>query len=385
MERTLRPIPVNPGGAVAIEHILGRDRMCDLILETLETRSVVLTGERRMGKTSLARLVEHAAQERGWVVVRHSAEGYERLGDLAEALTRRFERLDGPLRKAARVVRERTKVRVPAAGVEVDLSGRPAFEDVVEAAVEAADGRLLLILDELPLFARALDVSSGERREGTAALHLLRRLREAHAGLRMLCLGSVGFHHVVRGASGVLNDTRRVRLEPLAPEDAAFLARCLLRGARLAADDEPATADAMARAVEGVPFYIHKLVEAAEVDPNTRPLDPARVDGIVDGALAAPDDPWDLRHYRNRVGLYYGEDASLARGILDAVAATRQPVDLAAIVRRLDTEPSLAPVDPDRVHDVLERLEDDHYLVRSGEQRAFAFVLVRRAWIELRR
>jgi hypothetical protein len=34
---------------------------------------------------------------------------------------------------------------------------------------------------------------------------------------------------------------------------------------------------------------------------------------------------------------------------------------------------------------MLERLEDDHYLVREGSTRRFAFVLVRRAWIELRR
>jgi hypothetical protein len=389
--RSVRPIPINPGGLLDIKHIVGRTLICDEILETLETRSVVLTGERRMGKTSLARLIEQEAPHRGWTVIRQSAEGFTSLDELAEQLIVRLEERTGALARAARSIRNRTKLTgVGPVGIAIDLSADRRFEEVVDAAVAAATGRLLLILDELPLFARALNDSEPTRQEGIAALHLLRRLREAHAGLRMLCLGSVGFHHVIRDASGVLNDTARIRLGPLTlsgPDyDAQFLARCLLRGSQLAVEDEIAVADAIATEVEGAPYYIHKVVESAEQRRSSPSmLTRESTHEIVDNALTAPDDPWDLRHYRDRVKLYYSSDAQLARAVLDAVAAAGEPLDFAAILRRVSVSVGDSPVDEEQIHDIIERLEDDHYLVRTGATRSFAFRLVKEAWIELRR
>ena len=88
------------------------------------------------------------------------------------------------------------------------------LDEVVTAAVGAAGERLLLIIDELPLFVRELDRQ--RLGDGAAALHLLRRLRQQHSErLRMLCLGSVGFHHVARNAMGALNDLDRCRLGTL--------------------------------------------------------------------------------------------------------------------------------------------------------------------------
>lgn len=87
--------------------------------------------------------------------------------------------------------------------------------------------RLLLILDELSICARAL-----ERREagsGLAFLHRLRRLRQAHDPLTMLCLGSIGFHHVVPDLEGAINDMSPHSLEPLASDGALELAVRLLK------------------------------------------------------------------------------------------------------------------------------------------------------------
>lgn len=45
------------------------------------------------------------------------------------------------------------------------------------------------------------------------------------------------------------------------------------------------------------------------------------VERIVEAALLDPDDRWDLRHYVDRIEPNYGEDATLARAVLDAIAA----------------------------------------------------------------
>lgn len=388
--RTPVPIPINPGGVLAAEHVVGRKDDLARVMSVLETRSVVITGERRMGKTSLATLVETEAERRGWTVVRQSAEGKATLDALATSLEISFERRHGKLRRLKRAVRAGTAINAGPV-TYAHNSGSDSLEEVVEAAVEQADGKLLLVLDELPLFARALNRSTPGSQDGTAALHLLRHLRQTCPDLRMLCLGSIGFHHVIRDASGVLNDTERVRLHPLSTSgedsDAQYLARCLMLSAPdLVIGDPVAVADAIATEVQGMPYYVHKVMSAATEPGRERRFGPDDVREIVADALSAiADDPWDLRHYRDRVRRYYDEDAPLAYAALDALAAAAEPQSLTDLQRLLDTNPALAPVDADRLRDVLERLEDDHYLIRHDGCRTFAFDLIRRAWTELRR
>lgn len=383
---TIRPIPVNSGGGLDVENILGRDGFRDEVLDTLDRRSVVLTGERRMGKTSVAKLVEQASPRDGWTTVRLSVEGYRSVDELTQSLLVSLARFENPLQRMARRLLERLSFNVGGVGVEPAQS-RLLFEDVVTTAVAETDCRLLLIFDELPLFARALNQRDPAGDEGTAALHLLRRLREPHPGLRMLCLGSIGFHHVTRDASGVLNDTVRLRLDPLpcdAGGDAEVLARCLLRGADLPQHDEVQTARAIAASVEGVPYYMHKIVEAAERRSRSSTLDAAAIDAIVTTAITTSDDPWDLRHYRDRIPVYYGDQAPLARAVLDALASG-VAIDLDSTVNLVRLDRDVEAASRDEVRDVLERLEDDHYLVRDGDRRSFAYSIVRRAWVELRR
>jgi AAA ATPase domain len=378
----IRPIAVNPGGLLDPSDIVGRDADRERICATLERRSVVLTGERRMGKTSLARLVGQSASQAGWSVVRQSAEGLRSLDELADELVGRLESAQGPLRKVGRTLRE--AITVSAGPLNIDFGRGPnAFERVVEAAVAAADDRLLLVLDELPLFARLLN--QRDDGSGTEALHLLRRLREQHRGLRMLCLGSVGFHHVVRAsASGVLNDTDRDRLLPLSQDMAVYLARCLFVGSGLNVEEPDAVAAEIAEQTEGIPYYVHRVVEAAERRGDVA-LVPGAATELVTAALTAPDDPWDLRHYRDRLRTYFGDDARLAGAALDVVAESGGALDLDGVADGMNVDPRFAPIDREHLRDMLERLEDDHYLVREGAARRFAFNLVRRAWVELRR
>lgn len=363
----IRPIPVNPGGVLALEHIVGRDAACAEILGILEHRSVVLTGERRLGKTSLSRLLAHLAPDRGWTVVRFSTEGLGSLDELSETLI----------------------AKVRAAEIAIELPAGTGLEDTVKASIGTCEGRLLLILDELPLFARALNDRDPAAADGTRALHVLRRLREGEPDVRMLCLGSIGFHHVVRDASGVLNNAEPIRLQPLTHGNgsgtAEYLASCLLFGAGLQVGDGSNLPGTIAGEVDGIPYYVHRVVSALTRIQPARPVVEDDVREIVARALTSPDDPWNLRHYRDRIGPWYRDDATLACAILDAVAHSADAVDFPMLLRIIRASPAGEGVDEMHFVDVLQRLEDDHYLVRERETRRFAFELVRRAWIELRR
>jgi hypothetical protein len=73
----IRRIAMNVGGPI------DRSTSCReieraRIFDAFASVGVVPTGERRLGKTSPARLVERHACERGWNVVRQSAEGSRR-------------------------------------------------------------------------------------------------------------------------------------------------------------------------------------------------------------------------------------------------------------------------------------------------------------------
>jgi hypothetical protein len=372
-----QPIPLNPGGVLDPEDVVGRAEDANAVRESLEATSVVLTGERRMGKTSLARLLERDARERGWTVVRQSGEGYTDVAQFTEALIASIEKTSSALARAGQAIRERWGIQI--GPLHIDPASGPRFlDDALATAVDAVDDRLLLVLDELPVLTRELE--RRQEGDGVALLHALRRLRQDHeTKLRMLCLGSIGLHHVVRGGHGVLNDLTQHRLGPLDAENATYLAECLLLGIDVTAD-----AEAIAHEVEGVPYYIHHLVASIRRSGWKTALGADEVAEFVSDAVADPNDPWDLRHYRDRIGPYFGEAAPLARAVLDAVAASAQGLAPSDIEARLAAHADLAPVDSDALRDVVERLEADHYLVRDGERRRFAFVLVRRAWLQNR-
>ena len=373
----LRPIPLNVGGPLAPEHVIGRAREVADVFQSLESVGVVITGERRMGKTSLARVVARDARDRGWSVVWQSAEGFTSVAELSEAFINAITAVEGSRAKAVRAVVSAMKLNLGPLTIDPRVADR-VLDQVVSAAVGAGSERLLLIIDELPLFVRELD-----RRvpgDGAAALHLLRRLRQQHSDrLRMLCLGSVGFHHVARDALGALNDLERHRLGPLDGDDASYLARCLFLSTGVQAPDEQALGRVISEAVEGVPFYVHRLVgQIARHAPST--CTAATVADIVADALRPPDDPWELRHYRDRVRPYYGDDALVAAAVLDALAPRSTALSPRDIESRVATSRA-APVDHDLLADVIERLVDDHYLVYDGDSLRFAFELVRRSWL----
>ncbi len=362
---------------MAPEDVVGRERASADIFTSLESVGVVITGERRMGKTSLARVIARDANARGWTVVSQSAEGFTSVAELSEALIAGMTTAGGRLAAAMRAVIGGFELKLGPLRINPGVADR-VLDEVVSAAVSAADERLLLIIDELPLFVRELDRQRAG--DGAAALHLLRRLRQEHGDrLRMLCLGSVGFHHVAREALGALNDLERYRLGPLASRDAAYLAECIFLSTNVTSADPTALARAVGEAVEGVPFYVHRLVaQIARRAPDG--CTAANVREFVAEALRPPDDPWELRHYRDRVRPYYGDDAPVAAAVLDALAPQPGALGLRDIEARVATS-APAPVDHDLLCDVLERLVDDHYLVYEGDDLRFAFDLVRRAWL----
>jgi AAA ATPase domain len=378
----LRALHVNLGGVLAPDEVVGREREVGEIVKAIDGPGALLTGDRRMGKTSVIRAVEAEVRAQDYPVVRISAERTS-LEEFVDALAESLAHLGTKFRREV----ERWRVTAHAGPVTAQRVPAPrSLDGLVRRTVDAAAPHpLVLMIDEVPVLAKTLE---GQRPgAGGHFLHLMRRLRQDYDGLRMVLSGSIGFHHVTGEAPGTVNDVQRVRIGPLEDADALYLARCLLLGERVPTTDDVAVAQAIASAAENVPYYEHHLVRAASraAGRASGPVGPEHIPGLVEVALRDPDDPWDLRHYRDRLEDYYGAQTPLVAAILDEFASTQAALTVDDLLRRLAFVAELPAVTRAEVTLLLERLEADHYLVRQGDGDHFPRNLVRRAWLAFRR
>ena len=381
MDRRIRPIAVTLGGIPDLRDLVGRDELATGVAADLARgQGVLLTGDRRVGKTSVSRLVEARLREAGHHVVQVSAERVS-FADFIDALAAQLAKgLGNAVTQELAKWRARVKAG-PFFEAERGQSTRSLDELLAVAAAAGRQRRVVLIVDEVPVLALRMEQQANG--SGAALLDTLRRVRQTHSdGLAMLLLGSIGFHHVVRSAPGSINDVDKQPVGPVSPADGAYLARCLMAGERVDCTDAQAVADAIHEAAEGIPYYIQHLVKAARdrqrTDGVTTPDTPIQ---LVDSALRHEDDPWNLRHYRDRVPEYYPGREDLAYAVLDVLAAAPEPLGIDDVLRLLASTTDLTTPSRRALVDLVELLEQDHYLRRVDAASVFRSNLVRRAWL----
>lgn len=371
------------GGVVPTEDVVGRVRESNEVLASLPNSGAVLVGDRRHGKTSLARLVQRMAADAGAVVVSVSAER-ETYAEFVSALLAELGRLDPAW------AQELAKIRLTltAGPVQLHRDARAAatLDELLDRAIRRADGRILaLFIDEVSVLARNLERAAPG--SGDTFLHLLRRVRQDNPGrVATVLSGSIGFHHVSADAPSTVNDIPKIAVGPIRSDHATYLAECLLLGTGTPTTDRHDVAAAIAAAAENVPYYIQHLVAAARKswqDTGVAPY-PELVDLLVLDAIGNPHDPWDLRHYRDRLPHYYGADAPAIAGLLDIYAHASSALPVDTVLMRLRSEGS--PIgDRAELVSAIERLTLDHYLTRAGDADRFSSPLLQRAWKSMRR
>lgn len=373
----LRPMSLVVGGIVPPANVVGRVREEQEILASLSSGGAALVGDRRHGKTSLARLVAHTARQQGLTVVSVSAER-QTYAEFVTALAGELGRIDNALRHEV----ERWKVAFVTGPIRFERTqAEAALDDLLQRAVSRAErGPLVLFIDEVTVLARNLEREKPGG--GDAFLHLLRRFRQDNTGrLATVLSGSIGFHHVSEDALSSVNDIRKVTVGPIRHDHATYLAECLLLGAHVATTDRHRVAESIAAAAENVPYYIQHLVAASA---QAGLVDPDQIPALLRAAIIDPHDPWDLRHYRDRLRNYYGDDAAAIADLLDIYAHSSGALTVDAAAHLLQSEGS--PIrNRDQLVSFIERLEQDHYLRRVGDDDCFASGLVQAAWLAMRR
>lgn len=383
MSWPIRPMSLVVGGIVQPDDVVGRIRDAEAVIGSLPDSGAVLVGDRRHGKTSLSRVVQRDARRLGAVVIAASAER-ETYAEFVSALAAELAKAEPAW------AQELSKLRVTltAGPVRVERDGRAAaaLDQLLERAVDRAGRRqVVLFIDEVTVLARNLERQ--DRGSGDSFLHTLRRFRQDYGGkLATVLSGSIGFHHVSADAPSTVNDIRKITVGPIRADHATYLAECLLFGGGLSPETAHLLAPAVAESAENVPYYIQHLVAASlAMQRSGHELpSPAKVPDMVTAAITDLTDPWDLRHYRDRLTHYYGDDAPVIAKLLDIYAHASTALDVDAVLMQVRST-GIRIADRDELVSFIERLELDHYLVREDDADRFASGLVQRAWRTIRR
>ena len=386
---------INPGGQLATKDVIGRDDEIARYWDVLERQGLVISAERRIGKTHIVWKMRDECRP-GYLPFYQDLEGVHTTADLTRSI---YETVRQSLRAlpALRAQFAKWSALVPdkVAGVDLptgDSTLRALLDEAFDDLTGIADGRIILMLwDEFPLMLHNI-----QRREGDdSAIRLLDRLRALrlrHADrLRFLFTGSIGLHLVLRSlrraghANDPANDMMLHTVPPLVDADTSALAAALLRETCAVRAQIPALAARIAGEVGGFPYYVHHVVD--QLHQLRRPPTPDDVSSAVDSLVYDAQDPANFNYYINRLSSYYTDDErSLALLLLDTMAAQPAPVptqELINLCRHKD--PSL---EDEPLLEVLTVLVQDHYIdvekSASGTAYDFRWHLVKRWWKEKR-
>lgn len=379
----------NPGGRIPPSEVVGREQLIRRLWRILERQSVVLRAERRMGKTCVIQKMA-ASPPGGMLILYRDLEGIRSPLEFVKVIFRDVEKhLDAKKRLA-----EKARAFIgQLAGVEVagavkfpavaerhwkEILAR-AFEDLMEHQ----EGVVVFLWDELPLMLFDIKKVLGEE-AAMEVLDALRSLRQTHPDLRMVFTGSIGLHNVMtalraaRYANDPTNDMDTVDVPPLDMEHAEELARLLVEGEQLDVGEEGRATSSIAVEVDCIPYYVHHVVDQLAMGGER--IDPVAVSELVRTSLVDPDDRWHLRHYRERIDVYYMEaDRPLALGLLDVLAVTDETLPFDDVFNRLKSQ--LPTEDREGILRVLDLLLRDHYILKDEQGLfRFRFSLIRRFW-----
>ena len=360
---------------------------------------ILLAGQRRMGKTSLARELGMRLQADRWAVLFVDVEDADSpsavIRDIAKeahAITGASARLTAALgRWFKENIEELSALEV---GVKMRAVGDYAWRQQGKALMQTCadhEPGVLLVLDELPIFLSHLLTQDEQNRTEDAYFFLrwLRSLRQQHAGssLVQVVSGSIGMAPLVErmGVPDSINDLYSFRLGPW---DRAHSIACLKS---LAAHSEAAADEAVFEAIYdalgvGVPHFIQsffvRLQDFAVMNGRTR-LTAEDARAVYESELLGPAGHGDLLHYETRLRASLDERTYRVAMEIQAEAATQGAFTVGARRALERIYSSVLPNVRERVDEALGVLVHDGHLERTATGHRLAFRLLE-DWLRTR-
>ena len=385
------------GPVVRGPDLWGRTNDVAQLWDLLQKGSVLLTGPRRHGKSSLMYAV-YDKPLKGFVVILVDVEWVETPEEflttmIAELLAfdrvrQLFHQVSGiPSRITGWVANVIGEIGVGAGNVgELKIRLREQVgggEGIFELAgqvlgiLRKLEEQTVLILDEFPIM-----LGTMLAKDEASALRFLRWFRTFRQTpgtdrLTFLLGGSTNIEPRLEslGAEALLGDLQRFRIMPFKRNAAVEFVREILTEERT--PFELGTPEAIVEICNsGVPYYLQVVISecSAETRRTEEALTAEKVRAIYDEQVIGPINRHRFSHYHTRLKYQYGALEEPARIILSQLSGGRKTTD----------ELRLSIVSNGFVGADLERLlvllEGDYYVIRDGQSVEFADGLLRDWW-----
>ena len=387
------------GQPVVGDDLYGRDYELRTLWERLERgEHVLLLAPRRVGKTSL--MLELRRQPRpNWHVIYIDVEGAADAADLfADILAqlaghptyrRGIENIPGW--QAAKNIfgAANFSVKAGVGDLKVELASamrvdwhRRADQIRARLAATEAEGRLLIIIDELPLLVSRL-VENGPKQDAELLLSKLREWRQApdlRSSVSTLAGGSIGLEGVVQraGLSGIINDLVPFHLESWNRSTAQQFLCEVSRGSGFPLV-ESTVEQVLDLLYDPVPYHLQLFFQALRDECRGNPalLTRELVQSCFEQRLAGASGTAHLDHYATRLEIALGEqERGAALAILVRLSRLASPTEWATVkeLQQLMAGREAA------FRSALRVLEADGYIHRDGERISFRSNLLRQWW-----
>ncbi len=382
----------NPGGQLAVDEIIGRTKLCQDIREALQTQSVIMTAERRIGKTSVMTILEERPDE-NWIPIYTDL---EKVQDAMGFSTTIYDVVQKYLSTTQRTINLTKKLGEFLGGSEINgyklpESNKKTWQEILEQSIailaeeQNISGKQVLFLwDEFPYMLSNIHQQDGEK-VAKQVFDTLRAIRKDYKNFRMLITGSIGLHHVLKELKKTgyrnrpINNLFQIEVTPLDTEDACCLATKLLEGEGIKCDDIKAVTESIAQHTDNFPFYIHHIVRSLKSLQQTATVE--QVESIVLDKITDDNDPWELTHYETRIIDYYADDTPIVKLALDELALRDglSPKELQAILKQQSDHESVKNIE--KIRELLIQMNLDHYLTKDTSKKyCFRFPLIKRWW-----
>ncbi|MDJ0568520.1 MAG: helix-turn-helix transcriptional regulator [Pleurocapsa sp. MO_192.B19] len=376
---------VNPGGQISPEEVIGREQLIKDLWDRLRQQSLIFSGERRIGKSSILKKMKFEPPE-DMLPIYRDLEGIRTPIEFVEGVwqdTETYLRETGKARRVREFLSELTGSHFSAYQFPevVEEHWKTLLTKTIEDLVTLQNKQIVFIWDEI---SHMMGNFSDE--EAMEVLDILRSLRQTYPDVRMVFSGSIGLHHIIKNlqkagySNDPTNDMYPIDGQPLALEDAMELTINLLEGEDIPVFNLQKTAEDIALAVDCIPFYIHHLVNQLK-DADSEITEEEIID-TVDQCLRNPLNLWKMDHYRERIDNYYNDvQKPYALNILDLLSIN-PPTSFQRLWQYLQSEPDTK--DKETARTVLRLLMKDYYLVQednlSGSLYSFRYPLVQKYW-----
>jgi AAA domain len=378
----------NPGGEIAPAEVMGRDKLIADLWGILEQQSVILSAERRMGKTSVIKKMRSEANPDKLLPIYRDLENVRSPLEFVETI---FKDVEEYLSKVDRTARKTRAFLTQLGGIEFSGFKLPEIAapqwknlltQTIADLVENQDRKVILLWDEVPYMLDNIgDAAAME------LLDTLRSIRQMYPAVRMVYTGSIGLHHVLgvlRKAgytNDPINDMYVQDVPPLSAKDATNLARKLLEGENIKTPDIQGTAVFIADELSNIPFYIHHLIVKLKLRGGLGDI--AAVKEIIADCLDDPLNPWKMEHYRQRLDSYYDEkQRPYALNLLDILAAAGEALSFDELFNGIKQESETQ--DKEMARKVVRLLEQDYYIYKQDGKFQFRYPLIQKYWKSLR-